>query len=81
MRGHTGTVRVLKFRNGDVGPVLAASAGGGDCQPRLWDVSTGTRVCIFICVGLSYSMFYGCNVDINLCISVSPSICRSSVQV
>jgi WD40 repeat protein len=41
MKGHTGTIRVVKFSpksNRGQGAVLAASAGAGDFRPRLWDI-------------------------------------------
>eukprot|EP00605_Chrysophyceae_sp_TOSAG23-4_P001339 GSChrysophyteH1.ASY1.ANO1.1456.1 assembled CDS len=50
MKGHTGTIRVVKFapplhglQGGTTTPSthLLASAGAGDNRPRLWDVSTG----------------------------------------
>ncbi len=50
MKGHTGTVRVVKFAPPLAGPSggasesslhLVGSAGAGDNKPRLWDVSTG----------------------------------------
>jgi WD40 repeat protein len=42
LKGHSGTVRVLKFRPSGASSAapLLASAGAGDCRPRLWDVQT-----------------------------------------
>jgi WD40 repeat protein len=42
LRGHNGTIRIIKFKheNGSPGNVLA-SAGAGDFKPRLWDVDRG----------------------------------------
>jgi len=40
-----GTVRAVKFApplGGTAGLNLLASAGAGDCKPRLWDVHTGS---------------------------------------
>lgn len=47
MRGHTGTVRAVKFApsTGTHG-LLLASAGAGDCRPRVWDVKT--EACLFL---------------------------------
>ena len=47
LKGHTGTVRVVSFsptsRSGGGSSLqLLASAGAGDCKPRLWDVNTGS---------------------------------------
>ena len=51
LNGHTGTVRVVKFRPFDRGgggdhhstavPYIMASAGAGDCAVRVWDVQAG----------------------------------------
>lgn len=43
MKGHTGTIRVVKFAPESYGgssAVIAASGGAGDFRPRLWDVAT-----------------------------------------
>lgn len=43
MKGHTGTIRVVKFAPESYGgssSVVAASGGAGDFRPRLWDVAT-----------------------------------------
>lgn len=43
MKGHTGTIRVIKFAPESYGgssAVIAASGGAGDFRPRLWDVAT-----------------------------------------
>jgi hypothetical protein len=55
-KGHNGTVRVVKFQptaelsgatvaaaEEEDAPILFASAGAGDCRPRLFDVFTGER--------------------------------------
>ena len=46
MKEHTGTIRVVKFlsehSSGSAGSALLASAGAGDCKPRLWDAHAGT---------------------------------------
>lgn len=42
MKEHTGTIRVVKFLSeGSGGAALLASAGAGDCKPRLWDAQAG----------------------------------------
>jgi len=43
MRGHTGTVRAVRFSPTGSGPSpFLASAGAGDFCPRVWDVGTGS---------------------------------------
>lgn len=46
MKEHTGTIRVVKFLSEGSGAAAAllASAGAGDCKPRLWDAQTGKGV-------------------------------------
>lgn len=42
MKEHTGTIRVVKFLGeGSGAAALLASAGAGDCKPRLWDAQAG----------------------------------------
>jgi len=65
MKGHTGTVRVVKFAPPFTGVAggnsaapslhLLASAGAGDNKPRLWDVATGS----------SYSTLYSHNAPVH----------------
>lgn len=53
LKGHTGTVRAVKFRHfpsldhvSDYAPptdILLASCGAGDFRPRLWDVSSEVK--------------------------------------
>ena len=41
-KGHNGTIRVVKFNNwGGSGAAEIASAGAGDCKPRIWDINDG----------------------------------------
>jgi WD40 repeat protein len=46
LKGHTGTIRVVKFQPVSLVPssFLLASAGAGDFRPRIWDVQTGSLV-------------------------------------
>lgn len=53
LKGHNGTIRVVKFQQqsahtikGD-NNVLLASAGAGDCSPRVWDINTGIHSLLF----------------------------------
>lgn len=67
MRGHNGTVRILKFapaipQNKVVGsqeglssPPIA-SAGGGDFKPRLWDATTGFLLCFATSILVTYGL-------------------------
>ena len=42
MKEHNGTVRVVKFNlTNSTSGIFVASAGAGDCKPRLWDAETG----------------------------------------
>lgn len=44
LKGHTGTVRAVRFRSGpgiSATDPLVLSAGAGDFRPRLWDVEKG----------------------------------------
>lgn len=51
MKEHTGTIRVVKFLGeGSGAAALLASAGAGDCKPRLWDAQAGTRLWSLLCV-------------------------------
>lgn len=46
LKGHTGTIRVVKFAPQAVrgsADVFAVSAGAGDYRARMWDLQTGTR--------------------------------------
>lgn len=55
LKSHNGTIRTLKFGFSDSNPIGSigmmsipplASAGAGDCRPRIWDINTGTTYCI-----------------------------------
>lgn len=44
MKGHVATIRSVAFQpsvSGASNQLHVASAGGGDNQPRVWDVQTG----------------------------------------
>jgi hypothetical protein len=42
LKGHNGTVRVLKFRPSEsTSNCILASAGAGDCRPIVWDANAG----------------------------------------
>lgn len=43
MKGHNGTIRVVRFQPHEMisTSALLASAGAGDCVPRIWDVNGG----------------------------------------
>ena len=45
LKGHTGTVRVVKF---SPHPAILASGGSGDCKIRVWDVNQSKFRLIFI---------------------------------
>ena len=49
-KGHTGTLRVVAFDrlNSSSNVVYAASGGGGDNRPRVWDVNTGMCFILFL---------------------------------
>ena len=51
-KGHTGTLRVVAFDrlNSSSSVVYAASAGGGDNRPRVWDVNTGMGILLKECI-------------------------------
>lgn len=52
LKGHSGTVRVLKYNPFSESQVYLSSAGAGDFKPRLWDVNTGKSGMF------SYATFY-----------------------
>jgi WD40 repeat protein len=42
LKGHSGTIRAVKFNNCEGGDACSlASGGAGDCRLRLWDVQSG----------------------------------------
>lgn len=43
IKGHNGTIRVVKCCDMDASNVLCASAGAGDFKPRLWNIQTGAQ--------------------------------------
>ena len=65
LRGHTGTVRAVKFAptEGAHG-MLLASVGAGDCRPRIWDVKTET--CLFMAEPHAQAVHGVCWYDANV---------------
>ena len=44
-KGHNGTIRVVKFNDWvGIGAAEIASAGAGDCKPRIWDINESRTI-------------------------------------